>query len=77
MLNSANPPPGQVGQLIVDIREVELQIVEIRRSWGVVIEIVLDDAQRDRLDRIRRLARVLPAFRGVGLIPQPHAPSEG
>jgi hypothetical protein len=76
LMSGNNPPPGQVGQLIVDIREVEIQIVEIRRSWGDVIEAVLDNAQREILARVRHLARILPAFRGVGLIPPPPAPAE-
>ena len=73
LMNGANPPPGQVGQLIVDIRAVEIQIAEIRGSWGTVIEGILDEDQRNRLERVRRVARILPAFRGVGLIPPPPA----
>ncbi len=73
LMNESTPPPGQVGQLIVDIRAVEIQIAEIRRAWGDAIEAVLDEDQQNRLERVRRVARILPAFRGVGLIPPPPA----
>lgn len=76
LMNGTNPPPGQVGQLIVDIREIEIQIAEIRRIWGDAIEEVLDDDQKARLKRVRQVARILPAFRGVGLIPPPPGPPE-
>jgi hypothetical protein len=74
LMNGASPPPGQVGQLIVDIREIEIQIAEIRQTWGDAIEGVLDDDQKARLERVRQLAGMLPAFRGVGLIPPPPGP---
>mgnify|MGYP001812441310 CR=1 FL=1 len=74
LMTGASPPPGQVGQLIVDIREIEIEIAEIRQTWGDAIEGVLDDDQKARLERVRQLTGILPAFRGVGLIPPPPGP---
>ena len=71
LLEEKNPPPGQVGQLVVDIRELQHEINTISQEWGDAIEAVLDEEQAERLAMVRRVAGILPAFKQVGLIPPP------
>ncbi len=76
LMKDENPPPCQFGQLIVDIRNLELEIAVIRSDWGAAIEDSLLGDQIAKLERVRFIARILPAFRGVGLIPPPPARPE-
>lgn len=71
LMKEPNPPPGQVGQLIMDIRELNAEIKAISHSWGDEIEEVLDVDQLEKLEMVRRIAGLIPAFKQVGLIPPP------
>ena len=71
LLNQKNPPPGEVGQLIVDIRQLQYEINTISQEWGNAIEAVLDEEQAEKLAMVRRVAGIIPFFRQVGLIPPP------
>lgn len=71
LMNDPNPPPGQIGQLILEIRELNLEIKAISESWGDKIEAVLDEEQLKKLEMVRRVAGLIPAFKQVGLIPPP------
>jgi hypothetical protein len=71
LLNEPNPAPGQVGQLIIDIRELTAEIKVISQSWGDEIERLLNGEQADKLAMVRRVAGLIPAFKQVGLIPPP------
>ena len=70
-LNDPNPAPGQVGQLIIEIRELNVEIKEIGQSWGDGIETELTEDQAEKLAMVRRVAGLIPAFKQVGLIPPP------
>ena len=71
LMNDPNPPPGQIGQLIIEIRELNHEIKAISESWGDKIEAVLDPDQAEKLAMVRRVAGLIPAFKQVGLIPPP------
>jgi len=71
LMAESNPPPGLVGQLVMDIRELKAEIKVISQSWGDGIETVLDDEQLEKLEMVRRVALIIPAFKQVGLIPPP------
>jgi len=71
LMNDPNPPPGQIGQLIIEIRELNMEIKVISESWGDKIEAVLDEEQLKKLEMVRRVAGLIPAFKQVGLIPPP------
>ncbi|MGW8180073.1 MAG: hypothetical protein ACWGQW_15130 [bacterium] len=70
-MNGPNPPPGQIGELIIEIRELSLEIKAISESWGHKIEAVLDEEQLEKLEMVRRVSGLIPAFKQVGLIPPP------
>jgi hypothetical protein len=71
LMNDPNPPPGQVGQLIIEIRELNQEIKAISQSWGDQIEAQLEGDQPEKLEMVRRVAGIIPAFKQVGLIPPP------
>ena len=70
-LQSADPDPQTVGQLVIEIKRIEGQIHqaldETNRQW----ESFLAPEQATRLEQIRAAApvcEVIPAFRAVGLM---------
>jgi Spy/CpxP family protein refolding chaperone len=70
-LQSADPDPQTVGQLVIEIKRIEGQIhqgiEESNKQW----ESVLAPEQSTRLEQIRAAApacEVIPAFRAVGLM---------
>jgi len=48
-----------------------MEIKVISESWGDKIEAVLDEEQLKKLEMVRRVAGLIPAFKQVGLIPPP------
>ena len=71
LMNDPKPAPGKIGELIIEIGELNLEIKAISESWGDKIEAVLDEEQLEKLDMVRRVAGLIPAFKQVGLIPPP------
>ena len=70
-LQSANPDPATIGQLILEIRAIEGRIRQTVGDADKTLDQILDSDQRTRLEQLRGAAgacAVVPAFRAVGLI---------
>lgn len=71
LVRSDAPDPTTVGSLLLEIRDLRRQIHGLQEQAGEDFELLLDDAQRERLDTVRRVAplvRILPAFRALYLL---------
>ena len=70
-VESSQPDSATVGRLVLEIRALEQEAAMTTRSTTMILEGVLDDEQRGRLESIRHAAaacEVVPAFRAAGLL---------
>ena len=70
-LQSPAPDPQSVGQLLIDIRNIQQQIQQAVANANAKLDDILDADQRTRLDQLRGAAQacgVIPAFKAVGLL---------
>lgn len=71
LMQTAAPDPAAVGQLVLEIRQLELHLSAIAHHAAETFEQTLDAEQQERLNGIRHAApvcEVMPAFRAVGLM---------
>jgi len=71
LLQSPNPDPTAIGQLILEMRALEAQSQKAIGDANKALEQILSADQRTRLDQLRGAAnacQVIPAFRAVGLL---------
>jgi uncharacterized membrane protein len=71
LLQSSNPDPAAVGQLILEMRALEAQSQKAIGDANKALEQILSADQRTRLDQLRGAAnacQVIPAFRAAGLL---------
>jgi len=74
LLKGESPDPAAVGQLVIDVKELREQIGVAHQAYVQGFEALLTPEQKERLEFVRKAARVepiLPAFRVVGLLPPP------
>ena len=71
VVQSPSPDSATVGRFVLEIRALEQQMGAAARQATEILEQLLDDEQRGRLDFVRNAAgacEVVPAFRAAGLL---------
>jgi septal ring factor EnvC (AmiA/AmiB activator) len=70
-LQSPNPDPATIGQLILEMRAIQNRIQQTIGDANKSLDQILNADQRTRLDQLRGAAgacQVIPAFKAVGLL---------
>ncbi len=73
LLDQAEPPLDQVGELVVQRRDLEGQLQGVVQAYVEGFEALLDEEQGRKLELVRhadRLQPLLPAFQRLGLLPR-------
>lgn len=68
-----DPDPFELGELVIERRDLVEQLAQVRETYVSGFEILLDEQQGKKLHLIRRADRVeplIPAFRVYGLLPR-------
>ena len=71
LLESPSPDPAEVGQLLIETRQLERHAAEAARQAAETFAATLSDEQRERMGWIAAAAQVapaVPAFQAVGLL---------
>ena len=71
LLQSPNPDPTTIGQLILEMRALQAQSQKVLDDANKALGQLLNDEQRTRLEQLRGAAgacQVVPAFKAVGLL---------
>jgi len=81
LLDADPPDPTAIGEKVLEIRTIDLQLRDLDQAYVTGFEALLDEEQVARLGFIRRAARaqpLIPAFRATGLlVPPPPVEGEG
>jgi septal ring factor EnvC (AmiA/AmiB activator) len=70
-LQSSNPDPATVGQLLIEIKTIQDQIQRTIADSNKQLDDIFNADQRTRLDQLRGAAQacgVIPAFKALGLL---------